>query len=294
MEGDPLASISLSRCTAPIEVRTLLCHGHVAMAKLCLGSLIQYASGRLELVIHDDGTLTPEDVAELRNELGPFALVSRAEADERVSEALASRPATRRFRERNPLALKLVDFAALSDREVIRGVDSDVLVLRPCSGLFDLQRTSDALFMDDVQNAYSIRSWQLLTERRLRLWQRINSGIFAIRAALYDPELLEWFLGHPRFEKTPVWSEQTAWALLAGRGQCRTLDRRLVTFPDRPWAQEAAVLHFVGPMRSYLEEVARRAPGRENLESVTISSYAARPLTWRALLAAEIVRRLRR
>ncbi|HVS62073.1 MAG TPA: hypothetical protein VMT85_01090 [Thermoanaerobaculia bacterium] len=264
------------------------------MAKLCLGSLVRHVTDRLELVIHDDGTLTPEDVAELRAELGPFALVTRAEADERVSEALASRPSTRRFRERNPLALKLVDFAALSEREVICGVDSDVLALRPCSGLFDLQSSADALFMEDVQNAYGIRSWQLLVERRLLLWQRINSGIFAIRAALYDPELLEWFLGHPRFDKTPVWSEQTAWALMAGRGRCRTLDHRLVTFPDRPWASDAAVLHFVEPLRRHLDDVARRAAGRDETESVTIRSVAARRLTWRALLASEIVRRLSR
>ena len=272
----------------------MLCHSHVAMAKLCLGSLVRHVTDRLELVIHDDGTLTPEDVAELRCELDPLVLVSRAEADERVSEALASRPSTRRFREQNPLALKLVDFAALNEREVIRGVDSDVLALRPCSGLFDLESSADGLFMEDVQNAYSIRSWQLLVERRLHLWQRLNSGIFAIRAALYDPELLEWFVRDRRFDKTPVWFEQTAWALLAGRGRCRTLDRRLVTFPDRPWASDAAVLHFVAPLRRHLDDIARGAAGRDEPETVTIRSVAARRLTWRALLASEIVRRLGR
>src|SRR5579864_7907589 len=87
-------------------VATLLGHAHVEMALLCLGSLLRFSATPLRLRIHDDGSLTRADLERLAG-LGQPEIVSRQEADDRLAEVLAARPATRAFRAANPLALKL-------------------------------------------------------------------------------------------------------------------------------------------------------------------------------------------
>ena len=106
--------------------------------------------------------------------------------------------------------------------------------------------------MSDRQNAYSLRSWHLLAEPRLALPCRVNSGVLRFRTRFFDPDLLEWYLARPEFAFAPVWSEQTAWALLAARAGCRLWDPRLLRLPqpgEMP-DEEAVALHFVSPLRA--------------------------------------------
>src|ERR1700724_2885870 len=195
-------------------VATLLGHAHVEMALLCLGSLLRFSAAPLRLRIHDDGSLTEADLERL-DVLGHPEIVSRREADDRLAEALAARPATRAFRAATPLALKLLDVPLLAAGDDLAYCDSDVLFLRPFSVLFRLPPGCGALFMCDPQNAYSVRSWHMLTEPRLRLAARVNTGIIGFRTRWFDPDLVEWFLARPRYRFAPVWVEHTCWALLA-------------------------------------------------------------------------------
>src|SRR5579864_1733768 len=178
-------------------VSTLLGHAHVEMALLCLGSLLRYSTVPLRLRVHDDGTLTAGDRERLAAALHDPEVVPRREADERLAAVLAARPATRALRATNPLALKLVDVPLLAAADEVAYCDSDVLFLRPFTGLFDLPPPAGALFMRDPQNAYSVRSWHLLREPRLRLAAHVNTGIVALRTSCYDLDLVEWFLSRP-------------------------------------------------------------------------------------------------
>src|ERR1700724_2016179 len=155
----------------PRLVSTLLGHAHVEMALRCLGSLLALSAAPLRLRIHDDGSLTGADLERLAAGLGTPSVVSRREADERLADLLDRHPAARAFRLANPLALKLLDVPLLAAPaaagEPLAYCDSDVLFLRRFSGLFELPPGAGALFMHDPQNAYSVRSWDLLLERRL-------------------------------------------------------------------------------------------------------------------------------
>src|SRR5215216_7745258 len=99
----------------PLRVSTLLGHTHVDMALACLGSLIGRSAEPLRLRVHDDGSLTDEDRARLAEGLAGPEMVTRVEADARVAEALANRPALRAFRVGNPLGLKLIDVPLLTE-----------------------------------------------------------------------------------------------------------------------------------------------------------------------------------
>jgi len=267
------------------------------MALLCLGSLLRYSAEPLRLTVHDDGSLTAEDRERLAAGLAEPALVSRSEADERLADLLATRPAARAFRRDNPLGLKLLDVALLAPGGELAYCDSDILFLRPFSGLFAWPEGAGALFMSDPQNAYSVRSWHLLGEPRLRLAARVNSGIVGFRTDRFDPDLVEWFLGRPEYRFAPVWVEQTAWALLGGTAGCRLLDPRLASFPvpGREPDAGAVALHFVSPRRALLGPLVRTLGDRPvPAEPVAMASFPASRLTPWGLARTEARRRLAR
>jgi hypothetical protein len=264
----------------PRTVVALICHAHVEMALSCLGSLLQCSAEPLRLRLHDDGTLTSEDCGRLAEGLAGLELVPREEADALVEETLAGRPALLAFRRDNPLALKLLDAPLLSAGGELAYCDSDILFLRPFSGLFRFPGPeTGAVFMSDRQSAYSVRSWHLLRDRRLALPCRVNTGIVLFRTRFFDPDLLEWYLTRPEFRFAPVWAEQTAWALLGARSGCRLWDPRLIRLPrSEEESQGAVALHFVSPLRHllprFLERV-ERARGSTGEPPVPIGTVPA-------------------
>ncbi|HET9210248.1 MAG TPA: hypothetical protein VFR03_07610 [Thermoanaerobaculia bacterium] len=265
----------------PRRVATLLGHAHVEMALACLGSLLRYTADPLCLRVHEDGTLTPGDRERLEAGLGSLEFIARPEADGRVADVLASRPCLRALRETNPLALKLIDVPLLAEGDLAY-CDADVLFLRPFSGLFRFPGPdTGAVFMSDRQNAYSLRSWHLLTHPRLALPCRVNSGILLFRTQGYDPDLLEWYLSRPEFGFAPVWAEQTAWALLGWRAGCRLWDPRLVRLPAAGEPGDAVALHFVSPLRGLLPRCLERVPDRAGEPPVPVGTVPARRChTW--------------
>jgi hypothetical protein len=281
----------------PRIVATLLGHSHVEMALACLASLLRYSAEPLHLHIHDDGTLNPEDLDRLRQELGRPTIVPRSEADARVEEILTRRPALRAFRQSNPLALKLIDVVLLAGEDDLAYCDSDVLFLRPFSGLFQVRGPeTGAVFLSDRQNAYSVRSWHLLRHRRLALPRRVNTGVLQFRTWHYDPDLLEWYFSRPEFGFAPVWAEQTAWALLGQRAGCRLWDPRQLRLPV-PGHQEpgdAVALHFVSPLRSLLPSILERAADRTGESPVPVETVPARRCHAWNLAWTEARRRLAR
>jgi hypothetical protein len=281
-----------------VEVATLLGHAHVEMALSCLGSLLRYSAEPLRLRIHEDGSLTAADRERLAAGLGNPAFISRAEADDRVAATLAGRPALAAFRRGNPLALKLIDIPLFSGDpgdDDLAYCDSDILFLRPFSALFaDPGPATGAVFMSDRQNAYSLRSWQLLAAPRLALPCRVNSGVLRFRTRLFDPDLLEGYLARPEYGFAPVWREQTAWALLAGRTGCRLWDPRLLRFPDPEEmpGEEVVALHFVSPLRALFPRHLEEARDRSGEAPVPVGTIRARRLRPWDLAWTEARRRL--
>lgn len=273
-----------------LVVRTLLGRAQTETALACLGSLRCQAAEPFRLRVHDDGTLGPAELERLGEAAGPFDLVPRREADERMEELLAGHPAARAFRRSNPLALKLLDAPLLAGEAWLSFCDADILFLRPFTDLFALPGAGiGAVMMTDLQDAYSVRSWHLLLDRRLRLPRRINTGIILFRTEGYDLDLVDWFLARPGYQRTPVWVEQTAWALLAARAGCRIYDPRQIAFPERPVRipEGAVALHFVSPRRDLLPAYGEAAPDRTGEPPVAVRTLPARRCGWAALAGSE-------
>src|SRR5262245_4799938 len=249
----------------PRTVRTLLGEKTLAVSLACLPTLVRYSVDPVRLVIHEDGTLSPAGRGALRDALPGAEFVTREEADARVDPLLAKHPRCREARAGSPLFLKLFDIALLETDELAY-CDSDVLFLRPFTGVFGAADSRfRSCFMADVKHAYAVRPWYLWPLGRLRLAGRVNTGLVRAARGVFDLDLTEWVLG--RLADRPVWSrrwywaEQTCWAVLAGRAACGLWDRRRVILasPDMgEYSPDTVAVHFVSTYRHHLAAFADR------------------------------------
>lgn len=273
-----------------VVVESLLGHAQADLALECLGSLRRCSREPVALRLRDDGSLTADDRERLAV-LGEPEIVSRDRADERIEPLLAKHPASLRYRREHPLGMKLFD-GVLGETGTLRFCDSDVLFLRPVSRLFP-DDPGEPRFLEDVQNAYSLRSWQL-ARHRLRIGRRINSGLLAFPREAFDLDRVEWYLSRPEMAFAPMWREQTAWALLAATRSSTTFDRwsfRIAKGP--PTAVDAVeppiALHFVSPSRRFLPAW-RGVSGSE----LPVRAERAQVLSAARLAFDELARRWRR
>jgi hypothetical protein len=245
-----------------LTIRTLLCHRDVDMALICLGSLLRFSVEPINLIVHDDGSLTPEDIEKLLNGLKGATILLRSEADALMSEILKNYPNCRNFRDDTAIALKLFDTILLSDDDVAY-CDTDILFLRPFTEMFKFpDRNTSAIFMQDCRESYSVRPWQLLGTQGLKIPSRVNAGLMFIRKASYDLDFIEWFVGQKEYWTTPSHRlEQTCWAALGYRIGCRLWNsQQVVLVTSSKDITDAAVAgHFVSRYRSYLQEFILKA-----------------------------------
>jgi hypothetical protein len=243
------------------RVRTLIGHQQLETGLKCLPSLIGFSAEPMTLLIHDDGTLSREDCERLTAALPGATIVSRTEADARIEPLLAGYPKCREYRQHHPLGLKLIDMA-LFESEELAYCDSDILFLKPFSGLYQWpdSRTA-AIFMQDIQDAYSLHPWHIYPFGKLRVPQKINSGLIFFRTSGYDLDFIEWLLGQKRlakvFKKRTHWIEQTCWAALGWRVGCYawSASQFMIANPSMKGLSEATVgIHFVAAARGKLED----------------------------------------
>jgi hypothetical protein len=262
-------------------VHTLIGHRNVPVALRCLPSLPAYSVNPIRLIIHDDGTLTQVDFELLLAALPGCSFITRTEADERVQPALARFPASLRFRQQNPFALKLLDLYYCDQREEISYCDSDVLFFHPFRDLFFLPSPEvGTLTMHDNRESYSLRSWQLARHRRIRLASRVNAGMLVLRRASYDPELVEWFLSLRDLNVHPQWKEQTCWSMLAyhsGAWQWNSCHVKVIT-AIRDLQPDLIAGHFVTPYRQLIPQESAKHSLKDVVRVNTIPAGDCGPL----------------
>jgi hypothetical protein len=214
----------------PVQVRTLLCHRDVALAIHCLSSLVQCSVDPVKLVIHEDGSLASSDRERLEEALPGIRVVQRRQADEVMSEKLREHAHARKFREGSVWGLKLLDVAVLEADDCFY-VDGDIRFFRRFSGLFrgDIVKGRSVFLRDTVWQAYSVRPWHLLDQRKLRIASGINTGLTLIDRRHFDLDFVDWFLAQTDWRVLPAWTEPTCWAALALRSNGHVVSPRQIT-----------------------------------------------------------------
>lgn len=263
-------------------IRSLLCHAHVPMALRCLASLRRCHRPAFRLLIHDDGSMTDEDCQRVADAQPGTRFIRRAEADGPVLAALEKYPTCRLYRERYPLSLKFMDVPLLADAPLVF-CDTDVYFVRSFSGFHRLWDPGAPLvFTRDITIAYAIRYWHLIGSQRLRMMNRVNSGIMLVDPAQVDLDFMEWLLARLGADRIHHVVEQTYWAAQAHRvGGCRFLSPRQIGYPpppDEPGPAElvpsCVALHFITPLREGLKgmegEYDRDTNGAGPVDLVTV------------------------
>jgi len=280
-------------------VRTLMGHKQVDVGLRCLGSLISYSSEPISLVVHDDGTLTSADRAKLSYGLEGVSILSRDEADSVVLPLLNRYPNCARYRRGHPLALKLIDTALIETGDLAY-CDSDILFLKPFTNLYSWPGGSGAaVFMQDSQEAYSLYPWHAHPLGKIKVPQRINSGLILFRSSEYDLDFLEWLLGQPQlehvFEKRAHWIEQTCWAALGRRVGCYVWSARQLLIANQKMdhvTDDTVGIHFVAAYRGNLNLFSEQDSMRPtDIQAVGINAAPASSTSCFRLLAQDIKRR---
>jgi len=220
--------------------------------------MLKLSSESIRLVIHDDGSLTPEDMERLVHELENCHVVSREEANDRVSQQIKNYPNCTRYRYEQAYSLKLLDIPLLSEGDIAY-CDSDVLFLKPFTGLFHLSDPDvSAAFMMDCREAYSILPWHLMGANRIKLPSKVNVGLIFLRKQAHDLDFLEWCLSdsNREFKSIPNWIEQTCWAALGQRVGCQLWNPKQVVLVQshKSITDEVVAAHFVSTVRGLLWE----------------------------------------
>lgn len=219
-----------------------------------LKSFYHSADRRYALCIHDDGTLTDEELALLQRHFPQGRLVRRDCSDKEVSEWLAAYPRCREFRRSNHLAPKVLDFARYLESDRLLLLDSDVLFFGPPT---ELLRRIDApdyrlnCVNRDVNSAYTVDA-ELVRERLgLELLPRFNSGLGLIHRDSLRREWIEEFLALPGILSHSWRIEQTLFALCSSRFGVELLPSEYDVHLDGGPAS-APCRHYVGEIRHLL------------------------------------------
>jgi hypothetical protein len=188
-----------------LNLHTMAGRNHIDLAARCLSSFVRYNDRPVHVVVHDDGTSQPEDVARFQAKVPRSTFVLKKDADPIVNEFMSKYPACRRLRDNLIYGLKIFDIQILEEGPELSYTDCDIVALRPISRFFRMPEdpTAGGVFMRDCRQAYCLTPMQLMQNAKLRLADRLNGGLLHFRRADFDWDLVEWFLAHDEYAIHP-------------------------------------------------------------------------------------------
>jgi hypothetical protein len=196
------------------EIHALTCDGDWLNLVWMLKSFYYYSRRNYALCIHEDGSLSPSAKAALRAHFPRARLIERAAADSVMKDRLREYPLSMEFRNKNPLALKVFDFAEFLESPRMLLMDSDILFFSKPEDL--LNRIEDEAYQKTSLNrdwamGYTIEPDQIQNLVEFPIVNRINSGLGLLHKKALDFATYERFLAipgvighHHRIEQTLI------------------------------------------------------------------------------------------
>lgn len=215
------------------EVHMLLGHRHVGMTLWAVKSFLHACGRRFAVVLHEDGSLTADDVAVLERHLIGVRIIRKAVADAEMDDRLRPYANCHDYRYANKLhsdhrnagynmhifALRLFDFNFYSRAAKRMFLDADILFFRRPDEIVQ--------WIDDPADARSLYSVEAYTPSHNWLGRLVfepkeptlNAGLICLHApAAYDLPLLDEWIGNNkhRMDLAPTF-EQSAYRYLITR-----------------------------------------------------------------------------
>jgi hypothetical protein len=277
-----------------LEVHNLVCHRDVSIALICLKSLLATSQEKLQIIVHNDGSLTDEDQTLIRAQLPNSTLMSRDQADRELAIVLDGLPTLRKARLKLPHLLKVLDVPMLCRSDNVCFVDSDVFFLRAHRGLFEISKARSvcARFMFDIRTCHGFRLKDFWPLGPVSPIARLNSGLFCIKRNVIDFDWVEAVcsrVGLSQILQHRSWFEQGLWAAIAGRIGCEMIDSSQIATAEvaSQIPEDPIALHFITPVRALLEHYVpgvQASRSVEGIRSVPAAHYTILDAGWIATL----------
>jgi hypothetical protein len=213
----PIADTTDDRC----EIHALTSSGDWLNLIWALKSFYVASGRRYALCIHEDGSLRPDDLANLRQHFPAARIIRRAEADAKLAKTLRDFPRSLEFRNTNLLAPKVFDFIAFLQSERMVLFDSDLLFF--ASPTAYLKRAEDPnygknTFNADCGHGYTVEPEAVRDLIGHKLLPRVNTGFGLVHRDSVRWQWTEEFLALPGLLSGHFWRiEQTLLALCSSR-----------------------------------------------------------------------------
>jgi hypothetical protein len=213
----PIADTNDNSC----EIHALTSSGDWLNLVWALKSFYLASRRRYALCIHEDGSLRPDDLANLRQHFPAARFIRRAEADANLAKTLRDFPRSLEFRNTNLLAPKVFDFIAFLESERMVLFDSDLLFF--ASPTAYLKRAEDPnygknTFNADCGHGYTVEPEAVRDLIGHELLPRVNTGFGLVHRDSVRWQWTEEFLALPGLLSGHFWRiEQTLLALCSSR-----------------------------------------------------------------------------
>lgn len=243
---------------APVcELHLLTGQRYWHQTAFCLWTFASHSRRRIAPVIHDDGSLTGEQVGHLRRLFPLLRLQTHAESAARVEKLLpkADFPALHERWINYPHIRKLIN-PHLGSKGAKLVLDSDLLFFRKPDFILDWLRAPERpLHAEDIETAYGYPADTLSALAGAPLAPQVNVGLAGLFSEQIDWQKLEhWTASLIARHGTHYVLEQALFAMLvAGRSCAVAPGADYVTCPRPPEAQSprAVMHHFVADSKRW-------------------------------------------
>jgi lipopolysaccharide biosynthesis glycosyltransferase len=269
-----------------MELHTLICKRDLHSGAACLDTVVEALGAGVQLHLHDDGTLAPEDWDFLLKALPGATKWARAATEEQILERLSRFPACQRYRKASPMGFKLFDIPLLCASPVLSYMDSDIVFFRRVQRLFPPD-SKVVTYLQSDEEGFCAPAPELHWKWKIPLVVGLNAGLLQLPMAVYDLDRIEWFLREVS-ERKNVWrteglSEQTAWAMLAAQRPAFHFSQQQFhcsRFKKLEFTDSLVAVHCIYHLKPWIEKLVPKA--RRTLaesEPVTLAWKAAKQLS---------------
>lgn len=246
------------RIASPLQVHMLTGNKYWYQTSFCLYSLCLHSGREVSPVIHDDGTLTFEQIMALKATFPLLTVESREHAIAKLDNLLPrdQYPALRERWDNYPHIRKLIDVHLGSEGWKLV-LDSDLLFHRNPSLLVEwLDKPEGPLFATDCMQSYGYSATLMQRLCGAPIPEKVNVGICGLASESIDwSELESWVSTMIREERTNYYLEQALTAMLMSR---HTHARRVpysdyMTLPGKQeaLAPKAVMHHYVADSKRW-------------------------------------------
>jgi hypothetical protein len=209
------------------EIHILLGKKHVGMSLWAIKSFLHWAGKSYSVVLHDDGSLSDENIKTIHQHLVNSTVISRADADVLMAEKLVAFPNAYQYRfsrlgsiaphgKASVFSLKLLDFSLMSNSSKILVLDSDVLFFNKPDAIINWindPADRDCLYCFELYVPIrDARNRIIRFDRKPEVPPGFNSGLICFDRSAFDlARLDEWLGANRELAETVYTFEQRAY-----------------------------------------------------------------------------------